>query len=151
MDAAQFASGDLQVARGRRADGDDDGVMPPRQPIRRNVLAHFYARHETNALGLQKLASAIDEGLVELEAGDAVAEKAADVRAAFIDRHRPTAPPKRNRRREPRRTCADDGGRLAVFGGRRMRYDPTVLERRLDDALFGLPHHHSLFIQSMHA
>ena len=44
----------------------------------RSIAAGIYACLENNSLGLHLLEAAVDDGLVEFEVGDAVAEQAAD-------------------------------------------------------------------------
>ena len=97
------------------------------------------------------LAAAINERLLELEAGNAVTEESADVGAPFVDGNLPSLPAQGHGGGKPRRTGADDCGGLAVLLFRRAWHDPSACKRRLDDALLGLPHHHGLFIKAVDA
>ena len=149
--ALQVAPRNRQVARGGRADREDDRVEAPREPRGRDVRPDLDARLEADALRLEDRAAAVDERLVELEARDAVAQESADVRAALEDRHRPAAAPQRHGRREPGRARADDRRAPPVLRRRRARDDPAALERGVDDPLLRLAHHHRLLVELVHA
>ena len=151
MDAAEFASGNPEVARGGRSDRDDNRIVLLLQPLRGDVLPDLAVRDEPNSLRLQHLAPAVYERLVELEARDPVAEESADVLPPLVHGHRESAPAQGDGGRKARGPRADHGDGPAVLPFRRTRHDPAVRESRLDDALLRLPHHDSLFVESVHA
>ena len=87
MDAIELAARDRQVARLFGAAGEGDGVVLGRQFLDGDVLADMDAGVERDALGLHLLDAPVDDGLVELEVGDAVAHQAADLGGLFIKVH----------------------------------------------------------------
>ena len=151
MDAGQVTAGNLQVAGGGRPDGDDNRIVLLRKPFGGDVLADLDARHEADAFRLQDCAAAIDERLVELEAGNAVTEKSANVGAFLVHCHGPALAPQGDGDGKPGRSRPDDSGGFAVLLFRRAWRHPAVRESRLDDALLALPYHHGLFVEPMHA
>lgn len=151
VDAFEFAARNLEVAGSRRADREHDGVVRLLQIGGGDVRAHRDAGDEGDAFGLENRAAAVDDGLVELETGNAVAEQAADVLVLFVDRHLVAAAAKGDRGGESGGARADDGDGLAVLDGRRTGHDPAVRESRLDDVLFRLADHHRLLVQLVDA
>ena len=151
VNAGEFTTGNRQVACGRRADRDDDRVVRALQVLGRDVSSDFGVGLEHDALRLEDLPAAVDDCLVELEAGDAVAEESADVVVLLVDGDRPALAPQRDRGGEPGRASTDDGGALAVLLGGRTRDNPAVCEGRLDDQLLALPDHHRLLVELVDA
>ena len=68
---------------------------------------------ERHALGLHLLHAAVDEVLLHLEVGNAVAQQPADAVGALEDRHRVAGARELLRARQPAGPGADDGDRLA--------------------------------------
>ena len=151
VDAVLVASGNVQVARRRGADREDKGVVRASEVGGGDVRTDLDARHKHDALGFEKGAAALDEGLVELEAGDAVAEESADIGVFLINRYLPTLATERDGGGKPRRTRADDGDGLPVLVRRRTRLDPAVRESGLDDVLFRLADHHGFLVELVDA
>ena len=135
MNSFKFASWNLEIARRRSSDCNDYGIVFLCEPFRGNVLSDFAAGNELDAFRFENLPTAFDKRLVELEAGDAVAEKSADVGAPFVDRDRPATAAKRDRGGKPGWACADYRHLLAVFLRGWTRHHPAVIEGGLDDAL----------------
>ena len=85
VDAVELAPGDGEIAGVGRAAGEADGVEFVQQVARVHVDADVDAGAEDDALGLHLLEAAVDEALLHLELGDAVAEEAADAVVALED------------------------------------------------------------------
>ena len=75
VDAFQLASGDGEVARLGRTGGDDVGIEAGRQMPQVDIGIEL----ELNVLGAQDGHAAVDEGFVQLEIGDTVAQEAAGI------------------------------------------------------------------------
>ena len=113
VDALQLAAGNGR-SRGL--------VAPPRQDDRVELLAQIrrgdvdadvHARPERHPLGLHLLHAAVDEVLLHLEVGDAVAQQAADAVGALEERHQVAGARQLLRAGEAGRPGADDGDLLA--------------------------------------
>ena len=73
----QVPAGDVEVARPRRADGQQHGVVPAAQLVGVDGSADLGVEDEAHALGLHLLDAALDVLLVHLEVGDAVRQQPA--------------------------------------------------------------------------
>ncbi len=151
INAAEFASGDFEIARGGRADCEDDGLERTRQIVGGDVLANFGIRHKADAFGFEDFATAVDEGLVEFEVGDAITKEAADVAFLFVDGHVPTLAAQGARGGKSRRARTDDCDALAIFCRGRFGLDPAVRKGRVDNELFRLAHHNRFFVELANA
>jgi hypothetical protein len=122
VDAVQLAPGDGQVARHARARGEDDRVELRAQVAERDVDADVDAEPQLDALGHELLHAALDDGLLDLEVGDAEAHEPARRLVALEQddavalaaqllraRHAPRVPSRRRRRRSPCRPRARRG------------------------------------------
>ena len=147
MDSLKLSPRDPEIASCGRSNRDDNRVVLLLKPLRRDVPPDLAVRHESYSLRLEHLAPSVYKRLVELEAGYAVAEKPADVRAALVHRHRPATAAKRDCGGKSGGTCADYRHLLAVLLRGRMRHDPAVIEGGFDDALLRLSHHDGLFVE----
>ncbi len=78
VDALQVAPGDVEVAGPGGAAAEADGVELVREIGGADVDADVDAGAEGDPLGLHLLEPAVEEALLHLEVGDAVAEQAAD-------------------------------------------------------------------------
>ena len=132
--AREVAPGTSSGARLRGADGEAHGVEVLAELLARDRAADVDAGAELDALGRHLLEPAIEQALLHLEVGDAVAEQAADAVGALEQR----------RRRGPARaSCcaaarpagpgADDGDLLAGALRGRLGHDPALLEGVVDD------------------
>ena len=88
VQATQLAPGDRQVARLGGADGEHDGVVPVLQALGGQVLADVDAGPEHGALAAHLVQAPVEVLLLHLELGDAVAQQAADLVRALVDRDR---------------------------------------------------------------
>jgi hypothetical protein len=93
---------------------------------------------EADALGAHLLQTAVDEVLLHLEIGNAVAQQAADAVGLLEDRDLVAGARQLLRRGQSRGTGADDGDALAGLGGRRLGRDKALGEGAVDDGLFDL-------------
>ena len=85
VNALQFAAGNIQVARLLGAAAQQDGVVVLGQRLHRHVHAHVRVGHKRDALGAHLLDAAVDDVLLQLEVGNAVAQQSADAVALLID------------------------------------------------------------------
>ena len=88
VDALQLAAGHRQIARLPGAAGEQHGVEVGDADARRHVDADVDARPEHHAFGLHDRQPAIEEALLHLELGNAVAQQAADAIGLLEDGHR---------------------------------------------------------------
>ena len=85
VDAVEVPARDLEVPLPQGADGQDHGVVGRPQVLNGQVDADVDAALEDRALGLHLVDPAVQEGLVHLEVGDAVADEAAGAVVALVD------------------------------------------------------------------
>ena len=87
VDAAELAAGNLEIPRPRRPAAEHDRVELAPQAGDREIDADLDAGPELDAFGRHQRQPAIDEALLELELGNAVAKQPADPIGALEDRH----------------------------------------------------------------
>ena len=80
--------------------------------------------------------AAVDEMLLHLEVGNAIAQQAAGLGEFLIDMHVMADARELLRGGEPGRAGADDGDALAGLGLGRLGQDPARLEATVDDRAF---------------
>src|SRR6187401_1889265 len=90
-------------------------------------------RDEGRAFLLHLLDAPVEMTLLHLELGDAVAEQTADAIGAFVHGDVVAGARELLRRRESRRSTADDGDALAGLAIGQDRRDVTVVPRVVDD------------------
>ena len=129
MDAFEFAAGHLQIARLFGAAGEQDGIVIAQQIFDGDVHADVGVGAELDAFGVHLFEAAVDEALLHLEIGDAVAEQAADAVGFFEDRHPVAGAAELLRGGQARGSGADHGD---AFAGavRRAARDGSSLRRR---------------------
>ena len=134
VDAVEVAAGDGEVAGVGGAAGQADGVELVHQVAGVDIDADVDARAEDDAFRLHLLEAAVDEALLHLELGDAVAEEAADAVVAFEDGDVVAGATKLLGGSEAGGAGADDGD--AALGAllRRLGVDPALAPGALDDA-----------------
>ena len=136
MDPVQVAAGDVQVTRPFGPAGQHDRVVIGQQLVDRYVLANLDASLEGDALGRHLIDAAIDEVLFHLEVGDAIAQQPADAVLLFDQRHRVARPGKLLRTGHAGGAGADDGNGFSGLHRGRLRDDPTLFPRPIDDRAF---------------
>src|SRR5947199_308159 len=87
VDAGELASGDREIARPAGPTGQDERIEVAAERLDRHVHADVRARLETHAALLHELEPAVDEALLHLELGNAVAQEAADPVVTLEDGH----------------------------------------------------------------
>ena len=88
---------------------------------------------ERDALGFHLLHAPVDDALLHLEVGDAVAQEAAGLGVLLVDVHVVAGTRELLSRSEPRRAGPDDGDALAGLRFRRLGRDPALLEAAVGD------------------
>src|SRR5690606_35125485 len=133
VDALELAAGHRKVARGGRADRQDDGVVALAQRGGRHVAADLDAGAELGALRAHLLDAAVDVPLLHLELGDAVPQQAADAVGPLVDGDGVAGPGQLLGGGQAGRAGADDGDGLAGQPLGDLRGDVTGLPRLVDD------------------
>ena len=108
VDAAELTTGDREVPRRAGADREHDGVEPVPELGAGEGLADLDAVAEDGALALHLAQPAVEVLLLHLELGDAVAQQAAGLVGALVDRDRVPGAGQLLRGREAGRTGAHD-------------------------------------------
>ena len=88
VDPPKLAPGDLEVPRPLRSSGQDDGVEVLAERLDGQCLAHVHARREGDPRRFHQREAAVENALLHLELGDAVAEEPADTVGLLEHRHR---------------------------------------------------------------
>ncbi len=136
MDAVELAAGDRQIARLLGAAGQRHRVVFGEQLVGRQVDADMDAVMEGDALGLHLLHADVDDALLHLEVGNAVAQQAAGLGEFLEDMHVVAGARELLRAGHAGRARADDGDFLAGLVRGRLRLDPAALDRPVDDRAF---------------
>ena len=151
MDALQLAPGYGQIARPRGSAGQDDRVELAAQFVDRHVDADVRAGLEHDPFLGQQVDAPIEDALLELELGNAVAEQAADPVGALEDRDPVARQIELRRCGEASRSRPDDGHPFAGADDRRTRRDPPFIEGAIDDRHFDRFDRHRIAIDAEHA
>ena len=130
---------------------EHDGVELAPQLVGRNVGADVGVGPEPDALGLHDREPAIEDALLHLELGDAVAKQAADAIGALEHRDPVPGLVELIGGREPRRARADDRDALAGARRRRLRRDPALVEGALDDRVLDALDRDRVAVDAEHA
>ncbi len=125
--------GNRQITRDRGAAAQHDGVELAAQLVGRNAGADVRVGPELDALRVHDREPAIENALLHLEFRDAVAKQAADAIGTLEDRDPVPGLVQLIGCGEPRRPRADDGDALSAARPGRLRHDPALIERALDD------------------
>ena len=94
------------------------------------LLADVGAGDELDALGREQIDAALDDALVELHVRDAVHQQAADAVGPLVDGDRVADLVELRGGGEPGGPAADDGDRLPVRVGGRLRRRPSLRQSR---------------------
>jgi NAD(P)H-dependent glutamate synthase small subunit len=151
MDAVQLASRDRQIARRAGAAREHDGVEVALQIGHRHAGADVGVGLEHDAGFLHQLEPPVEDALLHLELGDAVAQQATDAIRAFEHRHRMPGPGQLLRGGQAGRPGAHHGDLLAGVLVGRQRHHPAVVEGVVDDLDFDLLDRHRILVDAEHA
>ena len=138
VNALQLAPGDLQVARRARAGREHDRVELRPQVVGRDVTADLDAVSDLDPLGGELLHAALDGGLLDLELRHAEANEPAGGLVALEQHDGVPGAAQLLRRGHAGGAGADDGDAHAGLDGRRLRPDPTLGPRAVDDRVLDL-------------
>ncbi len=148
---AELAPRDGQVAPRRRTRGEHDRVELLVELVDRDVDADLDCGTKLGALASHLLEPALEEPLLHLELGDAVAEEPADAIGALEHDHAVPGAAELLCRREPRGPRTDDGDALASQRRGRLRHDPALIPRAVDDLDLDLLDRHRIAVDPEHA
>ena len=151
MTPLDLAAGDVEVTRDGRAHGDDDGVVAGAQLLPGDVVADVDRAAEAGALGLHLLEAAVEDRLLHLELGDAVAQQATGPVGPLVDGDGVAGAGQLLGGGEAGRAGADDGDGLAGQALRRAGGDPAVGEGLLDGRDLDLLDRHRGLVDPEHA
>ena len=130
VNSLQLASRNFQVARMLGAARQHDGIELATQIFDRDVLADLGIGDKLHALGGHLFEAAIDDVLLQLELGDAIAKQSADAVRFFVDRDRMASAAQLLRRSQPCRTRTDDCHFLSRCEVSRARDESSLREIR---------------------
>ena len=133
VDALETAAWHVQVARLARAAGEQHRVEVTLQILRRHINPDVHAGPEHHALGRQQIETAIEHALLHLEFRNAIAQQPADPVRLLEHRHAMAGGVELRGRREAGRSRADNGRFLPRPRGGRLRNDPALVERAIDN------------------
>ena len=151
VDVAEVATRDVEVAGNGGAEREHHGVVAVAQLAAGDVDADVHAVAEAGALGLHLGQAPVEDGLLHLELGDAVAQQAAGLVGALEDRHGVAGAGQLLRRGETSGAGTDDRDRLARQALRRQRLDEALVEGALDRRHLDLLDRHGGLVDAQHA
>ncbi len=151
MDALQLAARHLEIAGPAGAAGQDHRVVFRLHPIDRQVYADVDLRAERHAFLLHQRQPAIQDLLLHLELGDAVAQQPADAIGLFEDGDEMPRAVQLLGRRQSGRAGADDRDLPAGAHERRLGGYPALLEGFLDDRHFDRLDRDGVVVDAEHA
>ena len=144
MDAGELAARHRQVARRFRADREHQRVVVAHQALDRDIHADMAVGMELDALGPHLPDAAIDDVLLELEVGNAVAQQAADARRLLEHGDVVAGAGELLRAGEAGGAGADHGDALAGAARGDLRLDPALGPAALDDSVLDRLDRHRL-------
>ena len=136
IDALELAAGNVEVAWGFRAAGQQQGVKFLAQILRGNAAAHVSARLEADSLGHHLFQAPVEHALFQLEVGNAVAQQAADAVVFFKYGDVVPGAIQLLRGGQARRAGAHHGNALAGAGLGNLRLDPALFPGAVHYAFF---------------
>src|SRR5258708_1466159 len=151
VDAVQVAPRNREVARLFRSSGQCDRVELGQQPLGGNGHADMRAGANLHALRAHLLDTAVDEVLLHLEIGNAVAQQPADAIALLEERHVMAGARELLRARHARGTGADHRDLLAGLAVRNLRPHPALGVTLVDDRLLDRLDRHRVVVDVEHA
>ena len=145
MNAVEFTAGDFQIPRGRRSRGDDHSIEPTGKGF---IASNCLTIVELDAFLLQQRDATVDDGLVELEVRDAVAEQSASSLILFEDGNHVTHLIERIGCSKSGRTGTNHSHRLSVSFGH-ARLDIPLAEGCLHDGALVLAIGRRLMVEAV--
>ena len=136
VDALEVAARDRQVARRFGAAGQRHRVVVLEQLLGRQIDADMRAVVEGHALGLHLLDADVDDALLHLEVGNAVAHQAAGLGVLLVEVDIMAGAGELLRAGHAGRARADHRDLLAGLVRGRLRLDPAALEGAVGDRAF---------------
>ena len=133
VNALELAAGNGQVARMLGAAAEQDGVVVSVSDVDGDVDADVRVGVEDDAFGAHLLDAAIEDVLLKLEVGNAVAEQAADAVVLLVDGDGVAGAAKLLRGGEAGGAAADDGDALAGGLLGRLGVNPALVPCAFDD------------------
>ena len=136
MDARKIAARHRQIARLLGAAGQNHRVVIVKKRLRLDVDADIDADMEFDAFGLHLIDAAVDQMLLHLEVGNAIAQQAAGLAVLLKDMH--LVPDARELLRAGKAggAGADDGDALAGLVGGQLGRQPAIGPGAIDDGAF---------------
>ena len=104
--------------------------------VEADIRADIAIQHEFDARRFQLFDPAHDNGLFQLEAGDAIGHQPARAVVAVIDRDLHASAAQHIRCRQTAGTSADDGDRFGAVSGGGDGLNPAFFPRRVGDVFF---------------
>ena len=134
----EVAAGDRQVARGFGAAGQRDGIVLVEHLARIDIAvdADMAVVVEGDAFAFHLLDAAVDDALLHLEVGDAVAQQAAGLGELLEQMHVVAGARELLRAGHAGRTRADHRDLLAGLDGADFRLQPAIVPGAVDDRAF---------------
>jgi hypothetical protein len=147
--AVELAPWHRQVAGHARAQREHHGVELVAQLLGADVDTDVDAQAQLHALGDQLLHAALDDGLLDLEVGDAEADEPPGRLVALVEDDAVPGAAQLLRRGHARRPGADDGHAAAGLPSRRHRDDPARVPRVVDDRVLDLLDRHRVALADL--
>jgi hypothetical protein len=138
MDTGKLASGNSEIACGRRAASQYNRVELLTKLVASDVNANVHIAAKLNAFGFELSQTAIKVLLLHFELRNSVTEKATGPVGTFEDHHIVPSACQLLGGSEPRRTRTDDSDRTASPQFRTLWLDPTLGPGSIDDLDFNL-------------
>src|SRR6266545_4635697 len=151
MDAVEIPARDGQVARPLGAPGEDDGVELLAEPLHGQALAHVDAGLEADPRRLHEPEAPLEEALLHLEFGNAVAQEPAHAIGLLEHGHGMPRAIELLGGGESGRARADHGHLLSRAHLRCFRGHPALVEGVLDDADLDLLDGDGVIVDAEHA
>ena len=127
---------DIQIAGLVDAGRDQHRIMLAANGVEADILADIAVQHEFDAAILQQSVAALDDLLLQLEAGNAIDHQPAGTVVAVIDGDLKPHPPQPVRRREATRPGTDNANGFRAFLGRLDGFDPAFFPGGIGDVFF---------------
>src|SRR5208337_3111883 len=138
MDSFQLASGDIQIARLLGSAGEHSRIEIAEQILYRDILAYLRAGNEFHALGGHLFQAAINDVLLHLELGDAIAQQPANAVRFFVNHHGVSGAAQLLGRGQSRGARTHDCHFFPGADFWRLGPDPAFVKPALHDIFFNL-------------
>ena len=136
-----IAARDFQVARIRSTNSKEDFIKILVDVFRRDVLPYFGIVNKLDSSGFEQSNTTVNYRFIEFPVRNAVTQQATRLFAFFINGNSKTFTAKCFGSKQTRRTRTDDRSGFSV-GFRFGKYHAAFFERRFDEELLDLTHHH---------